>query len=161
MILPAHGFATKAPAELARLERRAARLLDAYLDGTVNDSAYTAKRQQLDLDIAEARVRAKPCSDQVDLTSTLKAAATVLSDPAGLWLRLDQASRQRFEVALFRDGLSWSATAGLRNRGSGCVYELLRSDRFATSAMAPPSGFTSQLAEIVRAFAPMVEIMAA
>lgn len=147
--------------QVEKAERRAAKLLDAYLDGTISEPVFKARNDQLQIELAEARVAARAGAAPIDMTATLKAADAVLADPAGLWLRLAPADRQRFEVALFRDGLTWSASAGLRNRGSGCVYELLRDQCFDQSEVAPPSGATSKLHQIIAAFAPLVEVAAA
>lgn len=133
---------TQAADQVQKLQAKGGRLLDLLIAETITEAVYKQRQSELDLELARHRV-AMIDQDQAasDPTPALRAAADVLRDPAGYWLKLDATNKARFEVAMFRDGLAWSRKTGLQTVGSGCVYEVLRANRFEVSGMAPPSGF--------------------
>lgn len=148
--------------QVEKLRAKGARLLDLLIAETITDAVYKQRQSELDLELARHRV-AMIDQDQAvsDPTPALRAAADVLRDPAGYWLKLDVHQKSRFEVAMFRDGLAWSRKTGLQTVGSGCVYEVLRAQRFDLSDLAPPSGGTSNLFAVARAFQPFLALVAA
>lgn len=152
----------QAAAQAAKLQAKSSRLLDLLLAETITDAVYRQRQGELDMELARQRVAAM---DQdaaaADPAPALRAAADVLRDPAGYWLKLDAPNRVRFEVAMFRDGLQWSRSAGLQTIGSGCVYEVLRATGLKNPVWHPQADALQNILAVARAFHPFIDLVAA
>lgn len=124
--------------KLAQLEQRAGVLLEKLLDGTIPDDVYKAKNQQLQAEIALARVDTHDAEiDSFDTMGALRLAEHMLADLATIWDRANPVDRLRFERAVFPSGIEWSTSEGVRTAASASVFSAIRQIRFDKSRMAP------------------------
>lgn len=124
--------------KLAQLEQRASVLLEKLLDGTITDEVYKAKNQQLQAEIALARVDTHDAEiDSFDTMGALRLAEHMLADLATIWDRANGTDRLRFERAVFPSGIEWSAAEGVRTAAKASVFSALREIRFDNSQLAP------------------------
>lgn len=102
-------------AEVTRLEARQRRLLDALTNGTINESAYRAKADQLRADMALAQIEhMETAVGAVEAEALVDTASAILRDLPGSWSRRDAAGRRALAEAIFIDGIPTDGTADVR-----------------------------------------------
>jgi hypothetical protein len=86
---------------------RDSRLVDAYLDRTIDKPTYREHGEKIDEDTAAARVALTEATDgEIDVEAVLAFAERALGDPWALWRSLPVAKKARLQRAIFPEGLS-------------------------------------------------------
>lgn len=107
------------------LEQRKSRLLDAYLDGKVDQDAFQDKKAEI-----EAQICLSKCEqhdehlEALDIEAVLRAAERALCNAEALWLRLPLAEKRRLDRLLFPDGIECTREGELRPLGVNPAVEL-------------------------------------
>jgi DNA invertase Pin-like site-specific DNA recombinase len=90
------------------LRARKDKLVEAYLDGTIEKLIYQEHAGKIDTDLAEARVSlTEATGGEIDIEAVLAFAEKVLGDPGALWRSLPAAKKVRLQSAIFPEGLAW------------------------------------------------------
>jgi hypothetical protein len=123
------------------LEAKRNRLVDMYLDDKFDPVTYEGQSARLDREQAELSVcidAARPV--EVDLTSTIAFARTLLEDLPGCWNRLDAQERPHFVSALYPTGLVYQ-DGSIGTTQTPWWMALSRADPAGREDLAPPTGF--------------------
>jgi hypothetical protein len=90
------------------LRARKDKLVEAYLDGTIEKLVYQEHAGKIDTDLAEARVSlTEATGGEIDIEAVLAFAEQVLGDPGALWRSLPVAKKVRLQSAIFPEGLAF------------------------------------------------------
>ena len=128
-------------ARMSDLEVKRNRLVDAYLDGHIDELTY--KRQVIRLNEEEAQVKtqldaAKP--PEIDLTRTLAFAQTLLGDLPGCWNRLNWQQKPSFLWALYPTGLTYR-DGSIGTAQTPWLLAQIGADHSEENGLAAPTGF--------------------
>ena len=128
------------------LEQRKSRLLDAYLDGKVDQDAFQDKKAEI-----EAQICLSKCEqhdehlEALDIEAVLRAAEHVLCNAESLWRRLPLAEKRRLDRLLFPEGIECTMEGKLQPLGVNPAVELCemlgkqcKSESSNSLRMAPP-----------------------
>jgi site-specific DNA recombinase len=90
------------------LRARKDKLVEAYLDGTIEKQTYQEHAAKIDTDLTEARVSlTEATGGEIDIEAVLAFAEQVLGDPGALWRSLPVAKKIRLQQAIFPEGLAF------------------------------------------------------
>ena len=128
-------------ARMSDLEVKRNRLVDAYLDGHIDELTY--KGQVIRRNEEEAQVKtqldaAKP--PEIDLTRTLAFAQTLLGDLSGCWNRLNWQQKPSFLWALYPTGLTYR-DGSIGTAQTPWLFAQSGADRSEENGLAAPTGF--------------------
>lgn len=127
---------------MAKLEEQKERLLDLLLAGTIDKATYTARREEMEIELAVKRSEAHDAElESVDVGAVLDFANHLVLNARKMWEveTLDQ--RQRLQRLLFPEGLTYDGT-GFAAAVTCCVFSYLR--------QGPAAGVSSGVAEGIR-----------
>ena len=117
--------------EAKRLESRRGRLLDLALDGAVGDEVFRTKMDDLDRQLAAARLAASQERQALpNLEVTVDHARRFLSQPDRIWIRADLAAKVRFQNLVFPEGIEYSSGSGFGTASTACIFNELGLPRF-------------------------------
>jgi len=120
--------------EMETMQRK---LLDKLLAGVLSDAVYQAKTAELSAEIAICRAQSNDASeDEVDIEAVMAVADSVFRNTAMLWERLSIADRQRFQLLLFPDGLTYDEKDKFGTTLSSSFINVLQQESGEFSSLA-------------------------
>ena len=125
---------------IKQLESKKGRLLDAYLDGKLDQASFQDKKAEL-----EGQICLLKCEDhdeqleELDVDAVLAAAERVLDNASNLWQRLTLSNKRRLYRLLFPEGVLY--LDGFRNIGTNPVVAICKRVGPPGEQLAPPTGF--------------------
>ena len=126
---------------IRKLGARKNRLLDAYLDGKIDQDTFEDKKAEIEADICLAKCeRHDEEIEALDIEATLLSAEHVLRDAKSLWRRLPLAEKRRLDELLFPEGVEYAKGSGPRTPVSNPAIELCRQLEANDEQLAPPTG---------------------
>ena len=126
---------------LKRLGARKNRLLDAYLDGKIDQETFEDKKASIEAQICLAKCeRHDEALESLDIEATLLSAERILRDALSLWRRLPLAEKRRLDRLLFPEGVEYVKGVGPRTPVSNPAIELCERFEAPDEQMAPPRG---------------------
>lgn len=152
-----------ATATASRLAGKRKRLLDAMLDGTIDQEAYRsadadlrAQHHQVDGVLVASHMT------RFEARSIIDGSEKILASLASMWNRMDSQQRRAFACVLYPDGLVWSPDL-VRTGASGSLFDKLRALSSPELSLASQSGTNSNRAviyDLLNAFKPLLEFAA-
>lgn len=129
-------------ASIAKLKARKARLIEGYLDETIDPETY---RQHLDrlgrqLRAAEAELQGVEV-EELDVEGLLDFADEVLANAAQIWAEAGPDTKRRFEQALYPDGVVYDPAEAFRTVPPPFVFRPFEVATGAKSRVVAPTGF--------------------
>ena len=114
--------------QLAMLEERMQRLLDAYIyDKAINRPTFQCQMDKLEEELANARLALDEAKGEgLDVENVLTFAEQVLTQPAKLWVGMSLDQRQRLQRVLFPRGIELTADQGIGTAGTCSVFNILQ-----------------------------------
>jgi len=126
---------------LQELADRKNRLVDALLDGRIDQSTYDGRVDRLQTEIAEAEAHLRDVDlDNIDIEAVLNFAECLLDAPAQLWLEASLEQKQRLQKVFFPDGVTFSDD-GFGTDLSGLLFSVVQPKTEVESNLASPTGF--------------------
>ena len=126
---------------ITKLETRKKKLLDAYLDGHVDQDTFDEKKAELEAQMCLAKCGAHDEQlEHLDIQAVLAAAEFILRDAGSLWDRLELKDKRRLSELLFPEGVVVDKEKGLRTLGNNVLIDLCDLLADGDKQMAPPRG---------------------
>ncbi len=128
--------------KLGTLSDRKNTLMDRYLDGKIDQHTYEEQSERLSAEIAEANGALREIeNNEEQIEGLLDFAENVLRDPAAMWAKASLEQRQRLQMVLFPDGLTYSRTEGFGTAQAPSFFNVLQAMGEENSSLASPTGF--------------------
>jgi len=126
---------------LEELADRKNRLVDALLDGRIDQKTYDGRVDRLQVEIAEAESHLRDVDlENIDIEAVLNFAERLLSAPAQLWLEASLEQKQRLQQVFFPHGVTFS-DGGFGTNLSGLLFSAVQPKTEVESNLASPTGF--------------------
>jgi len=126
---------------MSDLELKRDRLVDAYLDGHLDQSTYEHQVIRLNQDEAQMKVQfAAAQPPEINLTRTLAFARVLLEDLPGCWNRLDWQQKPPFLRALYPTGLTYR-DGSIGTAQTPWLLAQIGADSNGEYGLAAPTGF--------------------
>ncbi|MFL6436609.1 MAG: recombinase family protein [Terriglobales bacterium] len=107
---------------VSELKLKKQRLVDLLCRQVIDDKTYAESVDKLDEELALAELEEGDAQiEEMDIEGALHFATHVVSDAARLWCEFDVDQKQRLQVALFPEGVTF-LDGVYRTRGSLCVF---------------------------------------
>ena len=91
------------------LRDRRLKLIDLYLDGSVNQEVYKEKYELIQSDLQDVKMEIRRLTeDEFDLDNIINRAVYCLENAANIWIEGDLRTRKVFQNTLFPGGLTYS-----------------------------------------------------
>jgi hypothetical protein len=114
------------------LRERRRKLIDLYLDGSVNQDAYKEKYDLIQSDLQDVKMEIRCLTeDEFELDNIINRAVHCLENAANIWIEGDLRTRRVFQTILFPGGLTYSKEErfGTPLSPKGIIYlQLLKMD---------------------------------
>lgn len=137
-------------AEVARLERARARLLDAYLAGALEKAAFESKDAELSEQLRRTReIREDTQQHALTVEQAVERAISLLDDPAALWERMTPERKRDLAEVYVGSGYELMPDGTCRTTGTDGLFSVLRSVIASPDAMAPHSAWLSNLVALM------------
>ena len=148
-----------ATAQAARIASKRKRLLDAMLDGTIDQESYRAADSDLRAQHHSADgVMVASHMTRYEARSIIEGSEQILASLSAMWNRMDGQQRRAFAAVLYPDGLVWS-TDLVRTGASGSLFEKLRGLSAPELSLASPTGCNPNLFviyDLLNSFKPLL-----
>ena len=137
-----------------RLEPFPWRLLDLYLAGGIDQSAFTERDADLARKLEAARAANVSADTWIgDVDAAVGMAARLIDDPVAIWARLGVGDRRRFVAGLYGPELTLDARGVVKPRHQAGLTGAIRGLTGKKISMAPPGGAWLNLVEAVKGLA--------
>lgn len=149
-----HKIWRKSISELKRLQDQRKRLMDAYVEGFMDQDAFIDRQNELSAKIRAAEeLQNNRETFAFDVKQAVMIAARLFSDPVGMWARLDLRDRRRFAGALY-DGKLILTPSGIVEPPSGAgLTGVIRAATDPKTELAYLAGELRRLVQAVQVIA--------
>ncbi len=133
----------KAKQRIAKANQRKDQLLDAMLDGKIDQATYSAQLTRFNAEDADAKAELRSTeSEFIDLEGVLTFAEQIVSRPARLWRQSSLDQKQRLQTVLFPSGLEFDGESKrFGTQLTPSFFKALQEVSNDDYDMASPTGF--------------------
>jgi site-specific DNA recombinase len=126
---------------LANLSERKNKLVDANLDGRIDQQTYEEQVERLRGEVELAKNQFRDADvETLDVKAVLEFAERLVSDPAQLWIEASLDQKQRLQAVFFPEGVTFT-NQGFGTGATNSFFDMLQVFSGKESHLASPTGF--------------------